>query len=95
VLIPYSLRGRIFATSFSPTVRLSELAGFVAWLREPQPGVLLLEQCEAKRSESTINAILSAVASFYEFHQRDGAVGTIPLMTSGRRAFCSSAGTWI
>jgi len=60
-------------------VRLSELAGFVAWLREPQPGVLLLEQCEAKRSESTINAILSAVASLYEFHQRDGAVGAIPL----------------
>jgi integrase/recombinase XerD len=60
-------------------VRLSELAEFVAWLREPEPGVILLQEHEAKRSESSINAILAAVTSFYDFHQRNGTAGDIPL----------------
>jgi integrase/recombinase XerD len=70
-------------------IRLSELAGFVAWLRDPQPGVIALQEQEARRSESTINAILAAVASFYDFHQHNGTVGDLPLyreqMQPGRR----------
>jgi integrase/recombinase XerD len=70
-------------------VRLSDLAGFVAWLRDPQPSILRLHEQAAQRTESTINAILSAVASFYDFHQHDRAVSDIPLyrehMQPGRR----------
>ncbi len=35
-------------------VRLSELADFVAWLRNPQPGLLSLQEMLAKRSEATV-----------------------------------------
>ena len=63
-------------------VGLSELAAFVAWLRQPMPGVVSIHQQLAKRSESTINTILAAVAMFYDFHQRDGTVPHIPLYQS-------------
>ena len=38
------------------------------------PRGLLVKEQEAKRQESTVNAILSAVAAFYEFHERVGDV---------------------
>lgn len=55
-----------------PTVGLNELADFVAWLRRPSPGIILLQEQEAKRGEATINAILAAVCMFYEYHERLG-----------------------
>lgn len=56
------------------TIGLSELAEFVAWLRQPLPGVISLQEQEAKRSEATINAILAAVCMFYDYHERMGVI---------------------
>lgn len=53
---------------------LDKIADFVAWLRCPRD-IVFFEEQEAVRSESTINAVLSAVASFYQYHER---VGTVP-----------------
>lgn len=53
-------------------VGLSELAEFVAWLRQPLSNIISLQEQEAKRSETTINAILAAVCMFYDFQERLG-----------------------
>jgi len=55
-------------------VTLNHLAEFIHWLRWPKQGVLSIQSQQASRTERTINAILSAVHSFYEFQQRLGAV---------------------
>ena len=60
-------------------VGLTELAAFVAWLREPDPAVDAHLSQHAKRSESSINTIVAAVAMLYDYHQRDGTVPDIPL----------------
>jgi integrase/recombinase XerD len=60
-------------------IGLSELAQFVAWLRNPLPGVIPLQPVEAKRTESTVNSILAAVSAFYDYQQRLGAVKALPL----------------
>lgn len=52
-------------------VGLSEIADFVSWLRNPQLGVELIYEQQSKRSESTINVILTCVSMFYEFHGRN------------------------
>lgn len=56
------------------TVGLSELAEFVAWLRNPSRGVLPMQEPSSKRSEATINAILASVAMLYDYHARLGTV---------------------
>jgi site-specific recombinase XerD len=55
-------------------VGLSDLAGFLAWLRRYESNILPLQQRPARRTESTVNAVLSAVHSFYEFHERLGSI---------------------
>jgi integrase/recombinase XerD len=55
-------------------VGLTELARFMAWLRRPDPDVFPLREAIARRRESTINTILTAVNSFYEFHERLGSL---------------------
>ncbi|HIK13840.1 MAG TPA: tyrosine-type recombinase/integrase [Leptolyngbyaceae cyanobacterium M33_DOE_097] len=55
-------------------VNLEKLADFVLWLREPGPGTISIQSQEARRSERTINKILSAIYGFYEFHYRIGNV---------------------
>jgi integrase/recombinase XerD len=61
---------------------LSELADFVSWLRSPQVRVIGMHEQEARRSEATINVILTAVTMFYEYHARIGTVEEIPLYRS-------------
>lgn len=57
-------------------ISLSEIAEFIRWLRDPQPiGVAAIHQRAAKRTETTINVILTAAAMFYDYHER---LGTIP-----------------
>lgn len=51
---------------------LEDLADFISWLRRPDPRVVSLRQQEARRLESTINVILSAVCGLYDFHERSG-----------------------
>ncbi len=60
-------------------VGLSELANFLSWLRTPQPGIPSLQEQIARRSESTVNTIMSAVTSMYDYHERTGAVQQLPL----------------
>ena len=55
-------------------VGLGDLAGFLAWLRRYDSSILPLQQRPARRTESTVNVILSAVHTFYEFHERLGAI---------------------
>lgn len=55
-------------------VNLEKLADFILWLREPEPSAISMRLQEARRSERTINKILSAIYGFYEFHHRLGNV---------------------
>lgn len=58
-------------------VTLETLADFITWLRRPEPRAISLQLQEAKRTERTINVILSAVYGFYEFHHRLGNVADL------------------
>ncbi|MEN8447246.1 MAG: site-specific integrase, partial [Cyanobacteria bacterium J06555_13] len=61
-------------------VKLETLADFILWLRSPDPaGVISMLEQEAKRSEASINGILTCVCMFYDFHERDGTAPHIPL----------------
>lgn len=53
-------------------VTLENLADFIHWLRQPNPKITSLVPVEARRTERTINTILSAICSFYEFQERIG-----------------------
>ncbi|AFZ11577.1 integrase family protein [Crinalium epipsammum PCC 9333] len=70
-------------------VGLSELADFVAWLRNPQPGTTSMQEQESKRTEATVNAVITSVCMLYDFQERLGVVENIPLyrttMQPGRR----------
>src|SRR5712692_8680575 len=55
-------------------VGLGQLARFMAWLRRHDPDVLPFGEATIRRRESTINTILAAVNSFYEFHERLGSL---------------------
>lgn len=54
-------------------VSLENLADFITWLRRPEPKVVSMQEQESKRTERTINTILSAVCGFYEYQERIGA----------------------
>ena len=53
-------------------VSVVELGEFAAWARRPAENVLVLSELAARRSASTVNRMLAAVVSFYEFHGRRG-----------------------
>ena len=66
------------------------LGEFAAWARRPAENVLVLSEQAAKRSASTVNRMLAAVVSFYEFHGRRGnelARDLVVATRSGRGAF--------
>ena len=66
------------------------LGEFAAWARRPAENVLVLSEQAAKRSASTVNRMLAAVMSFYEFHGRRGndlARDLVVATRSGRGAF--------
>ena len=64
-------------------VSVIELAEFMAWLRSPNPqGVLSIGEVVAKRTESTVNVILTSVCMLYDFHEKTGKVSHIPLYRS-------------
>jgi site-specific recombinase XerD len=76
-------------------VSLEDLGRFVAWLRlagEARNGrVALLPWVEGHLSAATVNRKLSALASFYEFHQRHG-VDVADLLTRWRPG--GRGGSW-
>ena len=53
-----------------------ELGEFMLWLQlpDPIPGVVSIQPQTAKRTERTINTIMSVVYQFYEFHARNSVV---------------------
>lgn len=51
---------------------LKNLADFITWLRRPDPRVVSMQPQESKRTERTINSVMSAVCSFYEYQERLG-----------------------
>lgn len=55
-------------------VNLSELAGFVAWLRESEKDNNILDIFDeySQRKPATINVILGCISSFYRFHNQLG-----------------------
>jgi integrase/recombinase XerD len=61
---------------FWDQVQLEDVGKFVAWLKLPMAArstmVAVLPSVEATLRRSTVNRKLSALASFYEFHQRHG-----------------------
>ena len=76
-------------------VSLEDLGRFVAWLRlagDARDGqVTLLPWVEGSVSAGTVNRKLSALASFYEFHQRHG-VDVADLLTRWRPG--GRGGSW-
>jgi integrase/recombinase XerD len=71
-------------------ISVVELADFMSWLRSPTPkDVLLMQEVEARRTESTVNAILTSVCMLYDYQERTGNAPHIPLYRSkvmpGRR----------
>jgi integrase/recombinase XerD len=71
-------------------VSVVELGEFAAWARRPAENVLVLSEQAARRSASTVNRMLAAVVSFYEFHGRRGndlARDLVVRMRSGRSGF--------
>jgi integrase/recombinase XerD len=77
-------------------VRLEDIGRFVAWLRLPPAArvgsVGVLPSVESTLSAATVNRKLSALSSFFEFHQRHGAdVGE--LLTRWRPG-ARSGGSW-
>jgi len=45
-------------------INFSEFANFIKWLRFPSSKIILIDDSISKRTESTINSILSSVSSF-------------------------------
>lgn len=56
---------------------LENLADFITWLRRPDPKVVSLQKQEARRTESSINTILSVVHCFYDYQERLGKANQI------------------
>jgi len=66
------------------------LGEFAAWARRPAENVLVLSEQAARRSAATVNRMLAAIVSFYEFHARHGndlARDLVVRTRSGRGAF--------
>ncbi|MEH2295066.1 tyrosine-type recombinase/integrase [Nostoc sp.] len=64
-------------------VSVIELAEFMAWLRNPNPQkIVSIQEVVAKRTESTVNVILTSVCMLYDFHEKTGKVPHIPLYRS-------------
>ncbi|MHC5935479.1 tyrosine-type recombinase/integrase [Nostoc sp.] len=64
-------------------VSVIELAEFMAWLRSPNPQkIASMQEVVAKRTESTVNVILTSVCMLYDFHEKTGKVPHIPLYRS-------------
>lgn len=67
-------------------LKFEEFATFIGWLRNPSGNyhVLQLQPKEAKREETTINAILNAAVSFLEYLSRLGEFQSIDLYKEAR-----------
>ncbi|HEY9625092.1 MAG TPA: tyrosine-type recombinase/integrase [Crinalium sp.] len=55
-------------------ITVEHLADFIRWLRHPASKVISIQGQAPQRTERTINTILAAVYSFYDYHERMGTV---------------------
>ena len=60
-------------------VNVARLAAFITWLRRSETEVISIENKPARRTNATIDQILGAVHSFYQFHMRLGTIPELPL----------------
>jgi integrase/recombinase XerD len=60
-------------------VDVAHLAAFITWLRQPETPVNSIEAQPARRSNATINLILSSVHGLYDYHMRIGTMPELPL----------------
>lgn len=63
-------------------ITLENLADFIAWLRRPDPRTISIKPEESRRSEGTINGIISAVCGFYDYQERNGNTEGIDIYRS-------------
>lgn len=70
-------------------VDVAQLAGFISWLRRPDPHVVSIEPKPPRRTNATIDQTLSSVHGFYSYHMRIKTIPVLPLhqlsMPSHRR----------
>ena len=55
-------------------VRMEQLSEFIHWLRNAANSTAERKPQECKRSENTINHVLTTIYSFYEFHEQIGSI---------------------
>ena len=60
-------------------VDVAQLAAFITWLRRPNPAIVTIEPRTARRTNATINQILTTVHCFYDYHIRLKTVPQLPL----------------
>ena len=60
-------------------IDIAQLAGFIPWLRRPDPSVISIEHKQARRTNATIDQTIGSVHSFYAFHARMGIAPALPL----------------
>lgn len=60
-------------------IDVAQLAAFITWLRQRDPAITSIAVQPARRTNATIDLILSAVHGFYDYHIRLKAVPDLPL----------------
>ena len=60
-------------------IDIAQLAGFIPWLRRPDPSVISIERKQVRRTNDTIDQTIGSVHSFYAFHARMRTVQALPL----------------
>jgi len=60
-------------------IDVAQLAAFISWLRRPQTDVVALQVHAARRTDATIDQMLTSVHAFYKFHMRMKNIPDIPL----------------
>lgn len=60
-------------------VGLSELSNFLSWLHEYNSNLSSVSFVQKKRSERSINLLLTVVGTFYEYQHRLGLIKAVPL----------------
>lgn len=71
-------------------VGLADVGRFVAWLRSPAEGVVVLDAGASRRAAATVNRHLAAVFGLYDFHARRGvrvAAELVEWRRGGRGAY--------
>lgn len=66
-------------------ITVEQLADFVRWLRHPASKVISIQGQPARRTERTINTILAAVYSFYQYQEQIGNVAGLQAYRYGVR----------